>query len=84
MSRFTSALTQAVGAAAIMVAEGFVSKTLAARLLHKIATQMGVEYDVEDELEKAAEAESEKRKEEAKERAYSEPADVELDSDDVE
>lgn len=50
VSKFTTALSQAAAGAAVAITQGLVSKLTAARIIEKIAAELGVIYDAEDEI----------------------------------
>lgn len=51
VSKFTAALSQAAVGAAAAIAQGLITKANAARILEKIAAELGVSYDADDEIE---------------------------------
>ena len=53
VSKFTTALAQASAGAAMCVAQGFVTKLTATRIVEKLAAELGVPFDAEDEIAKA-------------------------------
>ncbi|MGE0256902.1 MAG: hypothetical protein AB7N54_19935 [Alphaproteobacteria bacterium] len=63
ISKYASALQQAVAAAALAVERGLISEALAVRLVQTVAERLGVSFDAEEELA-AAREEAAKRREE--------------------
>lgn len=52
-TKYAAALQQATAAAAMLIAEGLLSRATALRIIASLVAQLGVQFDVDDELETA-------------------------------